>query len=63
MNRKLENLEKFAELLKRDASLQKIGIESGSELQKKIDRAIERIDSGDIPACLIRPKKIEPGHD
>lgn len=63
MNRKLENLEKFAELLKRDASLQKIGIESGSELQKKIDRAIERIDSRDIPVCLIRPKKIEPGHD
>ncbi len=55
MTQKLENLAKFADLLQRDKSMQKIGLESESELQKTINRAIEKIDSGDIPDFLIHP--------
>lgn len=56
MTQKLENLAKFADLLQRDKSMQKLGIESESELQKTINRAIEKIDSGDIPDFLIHPQ-------
>lgn len=43
---RMKNLAYVAELLRQDETMQKLGLGNESQLQKKIDGAIKKIDQG-----------------
>jgi hypothetical protein len=60
--KRLENLELVAKLLEQDADMAKLGLEGVSQLQKMIDRVVDKMDemSPDEIVRLIPPVKLNP---
>lgn len=43
---RIKNLDLVAQLLRQDETMQKLGLETESQLQKTIDAIVEKIDQG-----------------